>query len=332
MKVSILTVYYNRENQVQESIQSLLDQTYSDVEIIAVDDGSKDGTLKRLQAFRDPRLQVITHSNRGFTNSIIEAVKRSKGEYIAIHGSGDISYPRRIEEQVRVLDNNPETGIVGCAVDNVDTITGASEVFHKLNGQEPPLQQLLRENVYTHGEVMFRRKVYEQAGGYRPLFTFTQDFDLWLRMALITKFGTVHETLYRRYTLPDGVSASVDKMMIQQYLAELGRQNIEQRTREGTDWIDRFGPHSIFFMQRSKRLAGRVFQLAKVALWRNNDWKKAQEMIRISLGQQWRPDRYAVLCLVRLIDRLGPVKSRVTQLLRWMREQKQKQKQRALSS
>lgn len=286
MLVSILTVYYNRADQVEESIESLLHQTYQNIEVIVVDDGSTDHTLEKLSQYNDSRLRVISHTNRGFTRSIIKAVKESKGELIAIHGSGDFSYPRRIERQVALLQERPEVGVVGCQVENENKVTGTKALFHKYDSNKPVLDQLLRHNIYTHGEVMFRRSVYEKAGGYRELFKFTQDYDLWLRMALNSEFATVEETLYRRYTLPDGVSASTEKMLVQRYLAEFARQCLEERRQTGSDWIDRYGEHSMFFLRKSKRLAHALKDLAKIAVLQDQDLTKAHSLLRLSLKEQ----------------------------------------------
>ncbi|WP_128661264.1 glycosyltransferase [Paenibacillus sp. 598K] len=315
MKVSVLTVYYNRGDQVDESIRSLLSQTYEDLEIIVVDDGSTDDTLARLQQWSDPRLRVISHSNRGFTRSIIEAVAASSGEWIAIHGSGDISYPERIEEQAALLAAQPEVGVVGCIVENRNIVTGETAIFHKLREGEPALAQLLRHNVYTHGEVMFRRSVYEQAGGYREIFKFTQDYDLWLRMALITEFASVDRLLYRRYTLPDGVSASVDKMMVQQYLAELGRQCVELRVATGRDLIDRHGAHGLFFRKRSKRLSGVLQGLAKAAIVQDRDLAKADQLLQLALEEHRSLKGWLLRMAVRFADRRAGRRERALRLI-----------------
>ena len=101
--VSIITVYYNREQYIKESIQSLLEQTYKNTEIIIVDDGSNDETLNILNKFTDNRIRIISHGNMGFVKSIKKAIDISKGKYIAIHGSVDISHANRIERQVDFL-------------------------------------------------------------------------------------------------------------------------------------------------------------------------------------------------------------------------------------
>lgn len=309
MKVSAVTVYYNRRDRVDESIQSLLDQTYGDLEIIAVDDGSTDDTLAKLRSFRDPRLTVVSHANRGFTASIIEAVKRSAGEAIAVHGSGDISYPRRIERQAGMLIDRPDVGVVGCMVDNVNTVTGSSAVYHKLSEAEPALGQLLRGNVFTHGEVMFRRRVYDEAGGYRTLFKFSQDYDLWLRMARLTSFATVKEVLYRRYTLSDGVSASFDKQIVQKYLAELARQCIETKLAGGADPIDEHGAYGLFFRRRSGRLARVLLRLGVGALLDHHDAKQARRILELSLDERPNAAVAALAALIGLSGRSAALRS-----------------------
>ncbi|MEL7029538.1 MAG: glycosyltransferase family A protein, partial [Pseudomonadota bacterium] len=91
--VSVVTIFYNRADHVRSSIESLLSQTYPNMEIVAVDDGSTDDTLRELQAIEDPRYRVISKENTGFTRSLNFAIAQTSGAYVAIHDAGDISYP-----------------------------------------------------------------------------------------------------------------------------------------------------------------------------------------------------------------------------------------------
>lgn len=270
--VSIVTVYYNRENYVIDSIGSLLNQSCSDIEVIAIDDGSTDGTLDKLRSIQDPRLKVISHSNRGFVRSIREAIAHTSYDIVAIHGSGDISYVNRIERQLELLRSSPDIGVVGCYVENYFEDTGMSFTNKPaIDGSLSLTEQLTRENLFTHGEVMFRKSVYEQAGGYREFFKFCQDYDLWLRMSLLTSFAIVPEVLYRRYLLSDGVSNSLDKMMMQKYFVETGIQCIEMRMRNEPDLIDRYGLHGPFFRMRTRRLSHVIWRHAMTALYRGKN-------------------------------------------------------------
>lgn len=209
-KVSVITGYYNRCEHLELTVRSILDQSFEDLELIVFDDASTDSTEQRIRAIqndlRDPRLRIIIHArNKGFTQGMIDAIARSAGKYVAVQGSGDISLPGRIRRQFDLLESRPEVGVVGCWYTNVVSSTGARRQ-RRPNAHGLDLGQLLQRNVFSHGEVMFRRSVYDAAGGYRPAFRNCQDYDLWLRMVKLTQFATIPENLYERYIRFDGVS------------------------------------------------------------------------------------------------------------------------------
>ena len=264
--VSIICGYYNREQVVLESVLSLMNQSYRNIEIIIFDDCSTDKTYDRLMevSAEDWRVKIIRHTkNKGFVRGIIEAIEYSSGEYIAIHGSGDLSFPDRIKRQAEVLMKRPEVGVVGCYLENVNISKEVAEVKivqKELDGDAKEL--LLVENPFTHGEVMYRRDLYEKVGGYRELFTFTQDFDLWCRLSHHCDFYIVKEILYKRYLLPDGASVKLEKKLLQQMLREFGIQNHELRLKENRDLIDRYGFQSLFYFRYTKRFSNRIFYIA----------------------------------------------------------------------
>lgn len=218
-KVSVITGYYNRVDHLERTVRSVLDQTYADIELIVFDDASTDGTAARLAELagrlNDPRFTYVVHKkNKGFTQGMVDAVATAKGEYVAVQGSGDISLPTRIEKQVGVLEARPEVAAVGCWYTNVVADSGARRP-REPNADNTDLTALLKGNVYSHGEVMFRRSVYDQVGGYRPAFQNCQDYDLWLRMVRVGKLATVKEQLYDRYVRFDGVSYDPKKFAVQ---------------------------------------------------------------------------------------------------------------------
>ncbi|SKB98316.1 Glycosyltransferase involved in cell wall bisynthesis [Parapedobacter luteus] len=243
--VSIVCGYYNRENYVDESVSSLINQTYPNLEILIFDDCSTDNTYEKLKAFenKDNRIRIIKHEkNKGFVKGIIDTINTAKGEYIAIHGSGDYSYPQRIERQVNVLQTMPNVGVVGCFVKN-DKLVGSeiqvSILDKKINGNCTELLQ--KTNPFTHGEVMYRKRLYYEAGGYRAFFQFSQDYDLWTRMSLKCDFFNVQEILYRRFLLSDGASSLPSKRLKQEMYAEIVRYNLRFFLTKGkSDFVDQF--------------------------------------------------------------------------------------------
>lgn len=253
MKVSIITVYYNRENEVIDSIESLLNQTYKEIEVIAIDDGSTDDTLKKLNQFDDNRLKVFTHDNIGFVKSIVKGIELSSGSVIAIHGSGDISYKDRIKKQLELLNSYEEIGLVSCDVENYFIAEKKSKIHNpKIRNGEDLSSRLLKKNLFTHGEVMFKKDIYDKVGGYRTFFKYSQDQDLWLRMSLSTKFGKVNEVLYKRYRFEDGVSTSINKLFLQTLYSEFSRQCFNKRIKDGHDYLDVYGNSALVFFNGRK--------------------------------------------------------------------------------
>nr|WP_176759168.1 glycosyltransferase [Pelagirhabdus alkalitolerans] len=284
--VSIITVYYNREDHVIDSIMSLLSQTYESIEVIAIDDGSTDNTYENLLSIKDPRYSVISHKNMGFVKSVIKGVALAKGDYVAIHGSGDISYPRRIEKQKDVLMNNDKIGLVGCYVNNYNSIKEQSNVLKPVIPKELDLTQAIRQrNFFTHGEVMFRKSVYNQVGGYRDFFKYSQDRDLWMRMSLVTDFHIIPEVLYKRYMLSDGVSTSSEKIAMQKNFNEISKQCIDLRVKGEPDLIDKYGIYAPFFRRKSKSVS---HELMKISLndYVEYDLVMAKNIINLSMNEK----------------------------------------------
>lgn len=245
-KVSIVTVFYNREDLVSESMKSLVEQDYDNFEVIAIDDGSTDGTLSELQKFSSfKNVKVISLENNGFVKAIKHAITISSGEFVAVHGSGDLSHSNRIRLQAKELVDKSNVGLVASrskfiVVDsNIEYIKGEPVVrsYEK---------SLLAKNFFHHGEVMYRRSLYEKVGGYREFFKFAQDMDLWCRMSHHCKFSLLESVLYTRYiNQPDSVSENPEKTKLQRKLAKFATHCHKCRIFNGYDPLDKYGYYSL---------------------------------------------------------------------------------------
>lgn len=272
-KVSIVAGFYNRRDNVQKSVQSLLNQTFADFELLVFDDASTDGTLKELEKFQDTRMKLIKHpSNRGFVSGLIAAINEARGEYIAIHGAGDLSYPHRIQRQVEFLEKNADYVAVGCHRE-VLTATGAV-VSRTEPGPEPrTFPDLVQRNMFSHGEVMYRKDAYLRVGGYRQVMKFAQDYDLWLRISKIGKLGVVQETLYGRVAFQDGASFDPLKASEQAAYASFARRRAqgEYPDEEAVEKnIFRNGIHAVVPLTDPKVLHGlkrRLMVLLSLGRW-----------------------------------------------------------------
>src|SRR5690606_10164302 len=234
--VSIVSAWYNREPWVKDSIASVLNQTYNQIEVVVIDDGSSDGTLRELRSINDGRMRVLTQENQGFVRAIRRAVAESRGEFVAVLDAGDIAGPTLIEKQVEVLHRNDHVGMVATYVKHVDVETGGSKISSpRLDSSKPLVRQLIRRNMFSHGGIMYRRSLYDRVGGDREFFKFSQDYDLWLRMSEYADAVIIPEVLYVRRLFPGGVGADYRKSVLQAFLAAFAAECAIERLEAGVD-------------------------------------------------------------------------------------------------
>ncbi len=255
-RVSVVSVFYNRAGMVEETVSSLQQQDMEDYEILLVDDGSTDDTLVRLQAFEDDRTRIISAPNQGFVVALNAAIEQANGQYIAIHGSGDLSFQERLSRQSRVLDERPEVGVVGCRSEVVTLQSTRPPHIVKDAFDGDARELILTWNPFHHGEVMFRKDLFEQVGGYRPYFVCGQDRDLWCRMSNRTRFVVLEDILYRKYVkVPGSVAADPHRLMLQRHLSDFALYCHRERLAGRPDPLDYFGEQGGLFRPPSQELA-----------------------------------------------------------------------------
>lgn len=266
-RVVAISVFHNRAPLVERTLNSICAQTYQDFEAIIVDDGSADQTHAVIERYRGTRIRAVRHANIGFTDSLIKAINLSDSEYIAIVGSGDIAYPGRFAEQASFLDANTDVSVVGVRYETVNETSGRFSVSRLSLGSDP-YSTLLKESIYGHSEVMFRRSIYAKVGGYRPFFRMSQDNDLWLRMGQAGCLALIPKVLHRIYKLRESITVTPDtKIMARTYRA-FAVYCAQERIRGRPDPLDRYGPGSALFRPRSKILARRLSEDALRSLMR----------------------------------------------------------------
>jgi glycosyltransferase involved in cell wall biosynthesis len=303
-RVSICCAYYNRAETINSTLDSLLAQTHQDLEIIVINDGSRDPQVKEiLSTYSDPRLRVIHQENMTFVPTIRRAVAEATGDYIAIQGAGDISFPERIARQAAVLDANLDVGIVSCRHQElrIGGPKAGQTGLSRLISTAPDGEVLAGK--YTpiiHGEVMFRKALYDKVGGYRTLFTFAQDRDLWLRMVEHAGIRVLEDILYQRnHFAHDGVNAIPEKVVQQRALTLFAIQCYHDRKIGGRDLIDRYGPAGFGFRRRYPELAGFMARRSKEAFL-VGDMDVALRLSKLAVEEARTRETLGVAAMVRL--------------------------------
>ncbi len=191
---------------LSEAVDSLLQQSYTNFEILVVDDGSTDGTFDVLQAYAkaDRRVRLLKNPvNIGHARSLNRGIGCSHGKFIARHDADDISMPGRFARQVEFLEAHPEVGLVGTLPEFIDE-SGASLPLGKyplLTDNESIQRQMLDSNCIRHGSVMMRRTCLDAVGLYDPELEPSEDYDLWLRIGEVAELTNLPEAsyLYRQH-------------------------------------------------------------------------------------------------------------------------------------
>ena len=207
-KVSVILPVYNGEADLQEAIDSVLAQTFTDFELIAINDGSRDGSGRILDALDDPRVRVVHQDNMGLALTLNRGIQLAGGEYIARQDADDVSMPERLSRQVAFLDANPACGLLGTwsviRQGDQDTQRG-----HRHPCDKGELQmRLLFDSFFVHSSVMLRRSALTVSGPYPtdPERNPPEDFDLWLRLARTHEIANLAEPLLIYRELPGSIS------------------------------------------------------------------------------------------------------------------------------
>ncbi|MEW6008112.1 MAG: glycosyltransferase [Candidatus Omnitrophota bacterium] len=232
-KVSVIISAYNAQKYLKEALDSILNQTFSEFELIIINDGSTDKTGVMLREVTDKRVTVFNNlSNIGLTKSLNNGLKLARGEYIARMDLDDISLPQRLQLQVEFLENHPSFGLVGTAVVQIDEMGKEIAKINLFTESEQIKKELMLGNQFYHGSIMFRRTCLEKVGLYREEFKYAQDYDLYLRIAEYFDLANLPDFLYK-WRLIDN-SISIEKKSQQDKYAALARECAKRR-RKGRD-------------------------------------------------------------------------------------------------
>lgn len=183
--VSVVMAVYNGMPYLEAAVQSILTQTLSDFELIAINDASTDDSLNYLESCQDARLTIINlPENGGQTHALNVGLRAASGRYIARQDADDLSAPDRLGRQVEFLEAHPDHILLGTGIAFIDA-QGQTIGYEERPQDDTAIRHIINienDNPIAHGSVMFRRVVLEQAGYYREGFRNSQDLDYWLRM------------------------------------------------------------------------------------------------------------------------------------------------------
>lgn len=203
--ITVAMSVYNCSRFLDAAIASVRRQTFGDFEFLILDDGSTDGSadIARRHAAQDPRIRVIARENRGLIASLNELLDLARAPLLARMDADDICRQDRFARQVAFLEAHPDHGVIGTWTEDIDEydrpfITTAPE--HPITSDEV-LAVIEQRSPLSHPTVMARCHILRAVGGYHVAYRHCEDYDLWLRLASVTKLANIPERLlsYRHY-------------------------------------------------------------------------------------------------------------------------------------
>ncbi len=213
-KVSVVIPTYNREKTIVRSIQSVLDQTYTNLELLVIDDGSTDGTADIVKSIKDDRIKyILLNENKGPANARNLGVQMAEGAWIAFQDSDDCWHDDKLEIQMNYAKEHPEYSMIYCIYNAI--------VYDGEQFQVPPkpwpevmegymMNSLLEGNGIGAPTMLIKKTAFVEAGGFDTSYNCFEDWEFVLRFSKRFQIGFVKKALIDCYISNSGVSSNVE--------------------------------------------------------------------------------------------------------------------------
>lgn len=217
-KVSVIIAAYNAERYIQGAIESALSQTYKDIELIVVDDGSIDRTAEIVKNF-DSKVEYIRHTeNKGLSAARNRGISKAKGEYIAFLDADDVWMPTKIEDQIGLFESNKDLALVYSNCYKINRLgIEMGMLFDPIKLHRGfVFEKFLSDSFIATSSVVMKKQVLNELGVFDERLFVSQDFDLYLRVAEYHKIDFVGSPLVKYRIHPNALSSKERKLMLEE--------------------------------------------------------------------------------------------------------------------
>ncbi|MEQ1726985.1 MAG: glycosyltransferase [Vicinamibacterales bacterium] len=222
--LSVITPAYNAEAYVASCIESVLGQTFGDLELLVVDDGSTDATAEVIAGFaaRDPRVRGFRGPNRGPSHARNVALRHSRGRYLALLDADDQWEPAFASTMVRILERQPAVGVVvGNALNRGGALDGRPVRPWPADPREIRFIDMIEHEDAVFIMSVFRREVYDAIGGFNERLHRSEDYEFWLRAAAADVTFLTHPVPLGRYRRSAGSLSANEAAMFESIMQVL---------------------------------------------------------------------------------------------------------------
>ena len=278
-QVSVIIRTYNRALLLQKAIQSVLDQTFQDFEIIVVNNHSKDNTIEVVKSFKDERIKIINIRNNGIiAKSRNIGLKKSHGDYIAFLDDDDLWGPEKLEIQVEYLRKHPEYYLVysNAWVIDENGVRDGLLLKSKCLKEGEIFEELVKTNFIPQPTVLMKKEVFENIGFFNedPSLNPVDDFEYWLRVASHYKIGFVKEPLamYKVHSGSMGIGINFAKLGQNVLSSLINDPLVPNKNKIVESFYELYCSSAIYNWKNSDKLAA-IDDLKKYLVWSTRNFK-----------------------------------------------------------
>lgn len=213
--VSVIIPAYNCEQTIQATLESVRKQSYSNLEVIVIDDGSRDSTVRSVASIaeQDTRINVFSYSNAGPAVARNRGIEKSEGDFIAFLDADDLWSPEKISDQVTALQKHPQAGLAYSWIDWIDEADQFLRHGSHIDAKGGVLSKLLLRNFIDNGSnALVRRDVLDKIGQFDSTLPPSEDWDMWLRIAAEYEFVCIPKVQVFYRILKTSLSTNILKL------------------------------------------------------------------------------------------------------------------------
>jgi len=289
-EVTVLMPAYNAGKFIGEAIKSVLEQSFPDFELLIINDGSTDDTVKIIRSFNDPRIVVIRQDNKGVSSALNLGLSYAKAPYIARFDADDVCMPNRLKVQYDFITAHPDYGIIGSAADYVDATGHYIFTHHPAGHLNEELQQLKYSVCpFIHSSVFYRKDLVMSMGGYNEHAYTYEDHFLWVNLLNNAKACNLSQALIKVRLNPESIT--IDEKWRSRKFRSIKYATLKERVISSAQGIELYQSEKQF----SKKIKeGAYYALCgKKFLLNNYQPEKARRNVIKAIGlQPFRMDNY----------------------------------------
>lgn len=302
LPITVLMPVYNCEKYIGAAIDSVLNQTFKDFELLIVNDGSTDNTQKVIETYSDPRIVLINKPNGGVSSALNTGLAAARGEYIARFDADDICVSTRLQKQYEFMKSHPDYILVGSDADYIteegDYIYYYSTPWHT---NDEIRERIMEYCPFIHSAVMYLKEAVVSLGGYEVKAHTFEDYFLWTKLVRKGKVCNINEPLIKvRF---NASSVTVDERDVEPVFARLKSKAL--KTGEISDEEGKAIFESIKRLNRKKKESSYNRMLGKKFLWNNYQPRKARRyLLKTIIMEPFRMTSYLLLMLSFLPEKM----------------------------